>query len=82
MTKQENSENIIEIKNLKKDYKMYTSKKARLLEAVLPFYKNHETFSAIDGLDLELKKGEVLGILGKNGAGKSTLLKMITGLAV
>ena len=80
MTKQENSENIIEIKNLKKDYKMYTSKKARLLEAVLPFYKNHETFSAIDGLDLELKKGEVLGILGKNGAGKSTLLKMVTGV--
>ena len=80
MTKQENSENIIEIKNLKKDYKMYTSKKARLLEAVLPFYKNHETFSAIDRLDLKLKKGEVLGILGKNGAGKSTLLKMITGV--
>ncbi len=80
MTKQEKSENIIEIKNLKKDYKMYTSKKARLLEAVLPFYKNHETFSAIDGLDLELKKGEVLGILGKNGAGKSTLLKMVTGV--
>ena len=31
MTKQENSQNIIEIKNLKKDYKMYTSKKAILL---------------------------------------------------
>ena len=65
-----NNECVIEIKNLKKDYKMYKSKKARLLEAVLPFYKNHETFSAIDGLDLTLKKGEVLGILGKNGAGK------------
>lgn len=75
-----NNECVIEIKNLKKDYKMYKSKKARLLEAVLPFYKNHETFSAIDGLDLTLKKGEVLGILGKNGAGKSTLLKMITGV--
>ena len=30
------NENIIEIKNLKKEYKMYNSKKARLLEAVLP----------------------------------------------
>ena len=76
----EKEENIIEIKNLRKDYKMYKSKKARLLETVLPFYSNHETFCAIDGLDLTLKKGEVLGILGKNGAGKSTLLKMITGV--
>ena len=30
--------------------------------------------------NLEVKKGEVLGVLGKNGAGKSTLLKMITGV--
>lgn len=75
-----NDENVIEIKNLKKEYKMYKDKKARLLEAVLPIYQNHTTFSAINNLDLEVKKGEVLGILGKNGAGKSTLLKMITGV--
>ena len=80
MEQKENTEYIIEIKNLKKDYKMYKNKKARLLEAVLPFYENHDTFSAINDLNLTLKKGEVLGILGKNGAGKSTLLKMITGV--
>ena len=74
------NENIIEIKNLKKEYKMYNSKKARLLEAVLPLYQKHETFSAINDLNLTVKKGEILGILGKNGAGKSTLLKMITGV--
>lgn len=71
---------VIEIRNLKKHYKMYKGKKDRLLEAVFPFYQNHGTFAAINDLDLEIHKGEVLGILGKNGAGKSTLLKMITGV--
>ena len=73
-------EKVIEIKDLKKEYKMYKSKKSKLLEVIFPFYQNHTTFSAINNLNLELHKGEVLGILGKNGAGKSTLLKMITGV--
>jgi len=34
-----------------------------------------------NGLNLNLKKGHIYGLLGKNGAGKSTLLKNITGLA-
>ncbi|MCI8273618.1 MAG: ABC transporter ATP-binding protein [Clostridia bacterium] len=74
------SEPIIEIKNVKKEYKMFKNKQARLVEAVFPFVHNHETFSAIDDLNVNINKGEVLGILGKNGAGKSTLLKMITGV--
>ena len=74
------SDTVIKISNLVKEYKMYSNKKDRLLEAVLPGYKKHSTFRAMDNLDLEIRKGEVLGILGKNGAGKSTLLKMITGV--
>ena len=73
---------IIKISNLVKEYKMYSNKKDRLLEAVLPKYKKHSTFRAMNNLNLEIKKGEVLGILGKNGAGKSTLLKMITGVVI
>ena len=77
---QENSK-MIEIHNLTKTYKLYASKKARLLEVILPGYHKHAEFKALDQLTLDVKKGEVLGILGKNGAGKSTLLKIITGVA-
>ena len=34
----------------------------------------------IDGLDLEVEAGEILGILGPNGAGKSTLFNLIGGV--
>ena len=74
------SDTVIKITNLVKEYKMYARKKDRLFEAILPRYKKHTVFRAMDNLSLEIKKGEVLGILGKNGAGKSTLLKMITGV--
>lgn len=70
----------IKITNLNKKYKMYNRKKDRLLELLFPSKSRHTDFSAIKDLNLEVKKGEVLGILGKNGAGKSTLLKMITGV--
>lgn len=37
-------------------------------------------FSALKGVDLQVKKSEFLGVIGKSGAGKSTLLNMITGV--
>ena len=73
------SETVVKITNLVKEYKMYARKKDRLLETVFPWIERHGTFRAMNNLNLEIHKGEVLGILGKNGAGKSTLLKMITG---
>ena len=75
-------ENVIEIKNLVKKYKMFNKKIDRLVETIFPKIVRHKDFTAMNNLDLTIKKGEVLGILGKNGAGKSTLLKMITGVVV
>ena len=75
-------ENVIEIENLVKKYKMFNRKQDRLIEAIFPKMERHKDFTAMNSLNLKIKKGEVLGILGKNGAGKSTLLKMITGVVI
>lgn len=80
MEKIKQEEPVIAIENLVKEYKMYARKKDRLLEALFPFYERHAMFRAMDTLNLDIYKGEVVGIMGKNGAGKSTLLKMVTGV--
>ena len=82
MSEKKQDENIIEIKDLVKKYKMFDRKKDRLIETIFPRVKRHTDFTAMNNLNLTIKKGEVLGILGKNGAGKSTLLKMITGVVI
>ena len=42
--------------------------------------KSFGSLKAVDGVELEVARGEALGIIGPNGAGKSTLFNLITGL--
>ncbi|MEI9914332.1 MAG: ATP-binding cassette domain-containing protein [Candidatus Saccharibacteria bacterium] len=42
--------------------------------------KRYGKFDALNSLDLEVNKGEVLGYLGPNGAGKTTTIRLILGL--
>ncbi|MFO1080495.1 MAG: ribosome-associated ATPase/putative transporter RbbA [Reyranellaceae bacterium] len=37
-------------------------------------------FTAVDGVDFDIERGEIFGFLGSNGCGKSTTMKMLTGL--
>ena len=37
------------------------------------------SFAAVDGLDLDIRRGELFGLLGPNGAGKSTTIRVLIG---
>ncbi len=74
-------DNAIIVKELTKTYRLYESNKRRILEGLFPFCKQqHKDFNALSEISFSIKKGEIVGIIGKNGSGKSTLLKIITGV--
>lgn len=71
--------NVIEIKNLTKVFKIYKDKKRTLKQKILSRKKDiHEQHLVLNNINLTVKKGEVLLLLGNNGSGKSTLLKIIS----
>ncbi|UCH97266.1 MAG: ABC transporter ATP-binding protein [Candidatus Aminicenantes bacterium] len=71
----------IKLENISKFYKLYNEPKDRLKEALHPLKKKyHRKFFALRNINLEVRKGEILGIVGRNGSGKSTLLKLISGV--
>jgi ABC-2 type transport system ATP-binding protein len=63
---------IIDVRGLRKDFTVRV-KAGR-------FRRETRTVAAVDGVDLTVERGEMLGYIGPNGAGKSTTLKMLTGV--
>lgn len=76
---------VISLKNISKNYEIYKSVNYLIADRlnILNFFKKNKKYStefkAISNMNLEIAKGERLGIIGRNGAGKTTLLKLITG---
>ena len=69
----------IQVSGVSKKYKLYTNNQHRVWEALLR-KQYHREFYALKNINLSVKKGEILGIIGRNGSGKSTLLKIISGI--
>ena len=82
------SEIAIRAEGLSKVYKLgererYSALRDKLARAIRAPWKllkreKRETFWALNDVDLEVKRGEVLGLIGRNGAGKTTLLKILS----
>ncbi len=73
------SEIAISLNKVSKCYKRYSRPVDRLKELLLPGKSHAENFWALRDINLEVAKGETLGIIGQNGSGKSTLLQIIAG---
>lgn len=70
--------NVIKVNNLKINYK--SMKSFRLKSNVFALTKKREMFTALQNVTFNVKKGQVIGVIGRNGSGKSTLLKTISGI--
>lgn len=74
------SMNAIEIRGLRKSYRVYQKKEGLLASLTGLFQREYRDVDAVRGIDLEVEQGEFVAFLGPNGAGKTTTLKLLSGV--
>ncbi|MBQ3296200.1 ABC transporter ATP-binding protein [Candidatus Saccharibacteria bacterium] len=73
----------ISVRNLHKSFSLPTEQAFGLKQAIfnrLRGIRGYKEQKVLKGLNLDIKKGEFVGIVGRNGSGKSTLLKILAGI--
>jgi ABC-2 type transport system ATP-binding protein len=70
---------IIEVKGLVKKFQIQVKDKSKGFLGNL-FQASEREIIAVEGIDLVVPEGEIIGFIGPNGAGKSTTIKMLTGI--
>lgn len=77
------SEYSIRLQNVSKTYPVYKHPTDRLKQLLFPWRSQayFKAFPALHGVNLDVKRGHTVGIIGRNGAGKSTLLQVLCGIS-
>lgn len=71
---------MIEVKNLRKTFTSHVKEPGLKGSIKSLFSREIRTKDAIKSINLEIKQGEIIGLIGANGAGKTTLIKILSGI--